>query len=74
MIELLPWAPAAPAAAPVLLVPLAPLVLHRLQEELDVLVGHAFWRQLYKHRSSRKIRFSETIFKRIGLPKDLFSD
>ena len=34
---------------------------------------HASWRQLYKNRSFRENRFSETIFKRIGLPKDLFS-
>ena len=31
------------------------------------------WRQLYKNRSSRKNKFSETIYQRIWLPKDLFS-
>ena len=30
------------------------------------------WRQLYKNRSSRENQFSDTIFKRIWLPEDLF--
>ena len=38
---------------------------------LDLLRG--VWRQLFKNMSSRKI-YSQTIFKRIGLPEDLFSN
>ena len=47
--------------------------VHAVEEHAAPARVPACRRQLYKNRSSQENRFSETIFKRIGLREDLFS-